>query len=392
MIGGMVRWYFVGLALSMFGTSAMYLIPGVWVKTLTGSDQLAAFASFAAYAPTLLAPLLGYVADGVRRRPLLIWTDLAMALTLASLFLVDGPEQIWLIFAVMFVYGAKAVLVSAAEPALLVAMLPPDRLARVNGLRMSLQEGMKLVAPLVGAALFATAGAHSVVALDAATFLLAGVATMMVRVDEPPPQPRERGGLKLLFGTPELVWPMAGAALAMFAAGLHSAAVYPLIDHGLHRAPEFLGVLAAAQGAGSVVAGLLAARVTGMRAVTLGLVLVGAGALLRVTGWLPAVLAGSVLHGLGLAWAVIAAATIVQLRTPNNLLGRVSATATSVVFTATPLAMALGAWLVGFATYQQIYADAAVLTLVGAVVAARGGRTRRFTARKAPARTTDQME
>jgi hypothetical protein len=74
----------------------------------------------------------GQLADSYRRRPLLIWTDLAMVPALAVLVFAD---EIWVIYTVLLVYGVKAVLVSAAEPALLVAMLPQDQLATVNGLR-----------------------------------------------------------------------------------------------------------------------------------------------------------------------------------------------------------------------------------------------------------------
>ncbi|MFI6097699.1 MFS transporter [Lentzea sp. NPDC051213] len=378
----MVRWYFAGLALSYFGTSAMYLVAGVWVKSLTGSDALATLALLCVYAPSVLSPLIGRFADGFHKKPLLIWTSLAMVPALAVLFFTD---EIWVIFTVLLIYGTKSVLVSAAEPALLVALLPPDRLAKVNGLRMSLQEGMKLVAPLAGATLFAAYGAWPVVAIDALSFLLAAAATTMIRVDEPPPAPRETPSWPHLKA---LKWPLVGGAVALFAASLNTAASFPLVEKGLHYGPEFLGVLAAVQGAGSVLAGL-----TGKRAnITVGLVLIAVAALARATGWLPAVLASGFVHGIGLAWAVIAVATLVQQRTPQAAIGRVSATATSIVFGAAPPGLAAGAALVAHLSFQWIYVIIAVITAVTAVWA-RGGRTRRFTARRTPAwRAADQME
>lgn len=378
----MVRWYFAGLALSFFGTSAMYLVAGVWVKSLTGSDALATIAILCVYAPGVLSPWIGRFADTYRKKPLLVWTSLAMAPVLAVLFFTDDVR---VIYAVLLVYGVKAVLVSAAEPALLAALLPQDQLARVNGLRMSLQEGMKLVAPLTGAALFAAYGAWPVVAIDALSFLLAAAATSMIRIDEPPPAPRETPSRPHLKA---LTWPIAGAATALFASSLNTAAQFPLVDEGLRYGPEFLGVLAAVQGAGSVLAGL-----TGKRAnVTVGLVLMAAAALARATAWLPAVLASGLVNGIGLAWTVIAVVTLVQQRTPREAIGRVSATAISIVFAGGPLGLAVGAALVAHLSFQTIYVIIAVITAAAAMWA-RGGRTRRFTARQAPAwRATDQME
>ena len=377
----MVRWYFAGLALSFFGTSAMYLVAGVWVKSLTGSDTLATLALLCVYAPGVLSPWIGRIADSYRRRPLLICTNLVMVPALAVLFFTD---ELWVIFTVLLIYGTKSVLVSTAEPALLVAMLPPDRLARVNGLRMSLQEGMKLVAPLAGAALFAAYGAWPVVAIDALSFLLAAAATSMIRIDEPPPAPRESPSWPHVKA---LTWPIAGAATALFAGSLHTAAAFPLVEKGLQYGPEFLGVLTAAQGAGSVVAGLAGKRAN----VTVGLALIAIAALARTTAWLPAVLAAGFVHGIGLAWAVIAVVTLVQRRTPPEAIGRVSATAISIVYGAAPLGLAAGAALVAHVRFEAIYVLIAVLTTAAALWV-REGRTRRFTARQAPARATDQME
>ncbi|MEU0883907.1 MFS transporter [Lentzea sp. NPDC005914] len=378
----MIRWYFAGLALSFFGTSAMYLVAGVWVKSLTGSDALATIAILCVYAPGVLSPWIGRFADSYRRKPLLIWTDLAIVPALAVLFFTD---EIWVIYAVLLVYGVKAVLVSAAEPALLVALLPQDQLAKVNGLRMSLQEGMKLVAPLAAAALFAVYGAWPVVAIDALSFLLAAAATSMIKVDEPPPAPRETPSRPHLKA---LTWPLTGAATALFAGSLGTAASFALVEDGLHRGPAFLGVLTAAQGAGSVLAGLMGKRAN----VTLGLLLIAAGALARMTAWLPAVLAGGFLNGVGLAWAVVAVITLVQHRTPPAVLGRVSATAVSIVFAGGPLGLAAGAALVAHLSFQAIYVIIAVVAAAAAMWA-RGDRTRRFTARRAPAwQATDQME
>lgn len=378
----MVRWYFAGLVLSFFGTSAMMLVAGIWMKSLTGSDALATLALLCLYAPGVLSPWVGRFADSYRKKPLLIWTDLAIVPALALLFFTDEP---WVIFAVLLLYGTKAVLVSAAEPALLVAMLPRDQLARFNGLRMSLQEGMKLVAPLAGAALFAAYGAWPVVAIDALSFVLAAAATSMIRIDEPLPAPRESPSRPHLVA---LAWPIVGTSTALFASSLNTAAAFQLVEKGLQHGPELLGVLAAAQGAGSVLAGL-----TGKRAdIRVGLLLMAVAALARTVAWLPTVLVSGFVNGVGLAWTVIAIATLVQQRTPQNVLGRVSATAMSIVFGAVPLGLAVGAVLVAHLRFEAIYVLITVITAAAAFWA-RGGRARRFTARRTPAwRATDQME
>ncbi|KAA2261316.1 MFS transporter [Solihabitans fulvus] len=367
-----VQLYFSGLLLSYFGTTAMSLVVGVWVKTLTGSNSLAGLVGLCMWLPVPLAPAIGLVADRVRRRRLLVVTNLAMVAVLAPLLLVDGPAMLWLVFAVMTLYGVEGVLVTAAEPPLLTAMLPADQLTRINGLRMSLQEGMKLVAPAAGTALFLAWGAHPVVVLDAATFAAAGLATMSIRVAEPAPTRRtERWstqvaeGLRYLVGQPVLRRMMIGSPVAMFVAGVAGTAGWALVDQGMHRAPTFMGVLAPVQGAGSVVAGLLAAtlarRIGTARLVGVGMAIVAGGVAFRVFPTLPTVLAGTVCNGVGLVWVIIGALTLVQQITPNELLGRTSATMSTLVYGGTPVGIALGSGLAGVLDFRVIFGALAVL-------------------------------
>ena len=51
------------VVVSGFGTSALWLASGVWVKDLTGSDGLAALCMLAMWLPTLAGPVLGTLAD-----------------------------------------------------------------------------------------------------------------------------------------------------------------------------------------------------------------------------------------------------------------------------------------------------------------------------------------
>src|ERR1700678_78084 len=99
------RLYLTGLAVSVIGNNAMSLAAGIWVKSLTGSSSEAAFASVCVYAPTLVGPLAGVVADRVRRRRFLVWLNLVSAALILPALAVRGPGSAWIIFAVMTWYG-----------------------------------------------------------------------------------------------------------------------------------------------------------------------------------------------------------------------------------------------------------------------------------------------
>ncbi|MEU2153492.1 hypothetical protein ABZ532_00460 [Streptomyces sp. NPDC019396] len=109
--------YLTGGVVSGFGATAMWLVSGIWVKSLTDSDGPAALAVFALWAPALAGPWLGSVADRVRRRPLVVAVAAAMALLLPCLVLVGSAGRVWLLFCVLVVYGAGGVIAEAAESA-----------------------------------------------------------------------------------------------------------------------------------------------------------------------------------------------------------------------------------------------------------------------------------
>jgi MFS family permease len=355
--------YLGGVLVSGFGDSAMSLVAGVWMKTLTGSSALAAAVGFCVWAPTLAGPLLGTVADRVRRRPLLIWTNIALAALLPVLLAVRAERDAWLLFAVLAAIGVGAVLSDAAEAGVVTTTVPADLRGDFNGLRMTVNEAMKLLAPLAGAGLFLKLGGGAVAVLDAVTFALAAAVFATLRVREQPPPAQRPGwraetmaGIRFLRGRPLLLRLVAAGAVAMLLAGVSSAAIYQMTDAGLHRPPAFVGVLYSVQGAGSIVAGLAAGAV--MRRLperafaAAGLLLFTTGAAVRAVPVLAVVLAGTLAIGVGLPWVIVAAFTAVQQHTPGDLVGRVAAAAGTVVFAPTALAAALGAGLVALVDYR----------------------------------------
>jgi MFS family permease len=173
--------YLTAVVVSGFGTSSLWLASGVWVKDLTGSNGLAALCLLAMWAPTLAGPALGTLADRARRKPLLIALNLGLAALLLTLFTVQSPGRLWLLFVVLLGYGAAGVVHDAAESALLTSAVGPERLGDLNGLRTTAAEGMKLVAPLSGAGLYTALGGPAVACLDAVTFVLAAALCACLR-------------------------------------------------------------------------------------------------------------------------------------------------------------------------------------------------------------------
>ncbi|MEU8431561.1 MFS transporter [Streptomyces sp. NPDC029216] len=378
--------YLGGVIVSGFGDSAMSLAAGIWVKSLTGSNSLAALVGFCLWLPTFAGPVIGTVADRVRRRPLLVATNLILAVVMTAPIAVHSASDVWLLFAVLTLVGAGMVLTDAAATALVAAAVPQELRGDFNGLVYTALESTKLLAPLAGAGLFTVFGGPVVAVLDAVSFVLAAAAFRFIRAKEAVPATREKRawttetaeGARYLWRHPVLRPLVLTGGTAMVLSSLSSTATFAMLDTGLHRSPAYAGVLTTLQGLGSVVGGLTAGalmrRMSERTFSAIGLALFALGVLARASPWLPFVLGGSLAIGLGLPCALIAAMTAVQRETPGELLGRVAATANTLMFAPTGLALLAGTAMVAGLDYRVQLLTAGSLGLTWAAGLALAGR------------------
>lgn len=376
--------FLAAVVVSGFGSSAMSLAAGIWVKSLTGSDSLAALALFTVWMPVLFGPVLGAVADRLPRKPLLVWSNVVMALLLTTLTTVDSAGRIWLLFTVLALYGTSFVLMDPAESALVAGAVDARLLGDFNGMRMMANEGMKLVAPLTGAALCARFGGASVALLDAVSFALAAGLYGLLRVRRPVPAVAEDGaggwtaGMRQVWGSPRLRPLVLAGSVTMLCAGLNGATLYAVVDRTLGHSPAYAGVLSAAQGVGSVAVGLLAGpllrRLPERVFTAAGIALFGVAVGLRAVPYDTVALLACGLIGAGLPCVLIAAMTAVQRETPDALLGRTAATANTLMMAPNAVALALGAGLVALVDVQVLLPLVGAVALAAAVALVTGRR------------------
>ncbi|MFC8338858.1 MULTISPECIES: MFS transporter [Streptomyces] len=382
-----------GVVVSGFGTSALWLTAGIWVKSLTGSDSLAALTVFAMWAPVLTGPALGALADRMDRKVLLVRGNLVTACLLVPLVLVDSGRTVWLLFAVLVLHGASGVVLDAAESALVAGTVPASLLADFNGLRMTANEGMKLVAPLAGAGLYVRFGGPAVALLAAATCALAALVFARLPVRRTPAtadsapagtwRDELAAGLRRIRASAVLRPLVTAGAATMFLAGVNGAVTFAYVDEVLGRAPAYAGVLYAVQGAGSVAVGLLAGpllrRLPERVFAAGGIAVFALGVGARTVSPDAVALAASAAIGFGLPCVLIAAMTAVQRETPEAVLGRTAATAGSLMTAPNAVALALGAGLVAVVDVRVLTAAAGVAGVLAAMVLAAGARRHRLT-------------
>lgn len=371
------RVYLLGDVVSTLGDNALWLAMAIWIKEMTGSSAWAGLVIFCFAAGSLLSPLGGVVADRFRRRPLLICANLLAAALVLLILLVHGRGQLWLIYLVIFGYGVIGSAMSPAQTALLPAIVPKDLLAEANGAQQTLNEGLRLITPLVGAGLFAAVGGGVVAVIDACTFGVAVACLAVLRVDEPKPErttaagDEAKGGgqftagFRFIAGEPVLRSITLALALALLAFGFTESAGFSVVTVGLHHSASFIGVLMTTQGIGAVAGGLTAAallrRMSEGMLTALGLSCVGVAVLLLTVPDVAVAVAGMVIAGLVGPWCLVAATTAMQRRTPSDLLGRVSGAFGLSLTVPQVTSIGLGAALIAVVSYRVLLAAIAVV-------------------------------
>lgn len=366
------RLLFLGLVCSMTAESTMVLALAVWVKDLTGSDGMAGATVFAMIAPMVLAPVVGWVVDRFRRRPFLVTANVGTALVLTPLFLVRERDDVWIIYVVGALYGLAYVALNAALNGLLKQIVPEALMAEANGALQTVKQGLRLVSPVLGAALYAGVGGWALGLVGVVGFLTAATAVSALPVREARPQPARLrwvaevgAGMRHMAGEPALRRAVRGVALAVLVMGFSESLIFAYVDQGLDREPAFVGVLVAAQGVGGLLGGLLSPvvvrRYGEVAALAVGVAAFASGALLLAYPTLWLAFAALVLLGFNLPVALVGMATLIQRRTPGHLLGRVGAASAALISGPSALSIGTGALLVSLVDYRLLFV---VMTLV----------------------------
>jgi MFS family permease len=330
----------------MFGNQLTIVAVPYQIYRLTGSSLDVGLASLVQIAPLLAGSFLGgLAADRFDRRRLLILTQVLLASTSVGLALnAEAPHPaLWPLFFCSAAQAGLAGVDNPARTALVVSVVDREALVRANALWQVLFQFGQVGGPAVAGLLLGRIGVAPVFWVDAASFSASLLSLLRMRSvgRSESGAPRDfgfkalAGGLRYLRGHQVL----QGIFLVDLNAMIFGMprALFPALGlHHFHGGPTTVGLLYAAPGVGALVGALLTGWVSSIRRQGLAvLVAVTAwGVAITLFGLLPWLAAGFALLGLAGAADMVSAvfrSTILQLETPESLLGRMQAVQTAVV-------------------------------------------------------------
>jgi MFS family permease len=352
-----------GETVSELGSQISLLaVPLLAVKTLHATTFEMGLLTAASTAAFLIVGLpAGVWVDRVRRRRLMITTDLGRVLALGSIpiaYALGGLTLVQL-FVVTLASGILTVFFDVAYQSYLPSLVGREHLVEGNAKLTGSAQVAAVAGPSVAGGLVQAIGGSAAVAVDAGSFLVSALAVGAIRTPEAKPTPPVGGhprlvqgvaeGLRFVFGNALLRAIAATTATSNLFSGIAAAVEIVFLVREVHASAGVIGLLFALGGIGGVIgalaAGPIARRVGGARATIIGIAC-SVGALL-----IPLTMPGAGLLYFGFGFFLVSFSATVynvnqvsfrQRLCPDRLLGRMNATMRFVVWGVLPIGALLG--------------------------------------------------
>jgi MFS family permease len=284
-----------------------------------------------------LSLIAGHAADRIDRRRLLGLVYGVYALVAFALFAYTrtGAKSVWPIYAILFVHATARSFGQPAGSALLPELVPAAAFERAVAWSSSAWQASTIVGPIVGGVLVSVVGAP-IVYLGAGILSLSSV-LWTTRIEKRPTRMSERGvSIESLLAGVRYVWThqliLGSISLDLFAVLLGGAtALLPVFaENILHTGSWGLGFLRAAPGLGAALSGVYLAYRPLRRHAGMTMFVCVAGFGLATIGF---ALSENFFVSLALLFivgatdmvSVVVRQTLLQIATPSEMRGRVSA-------------------------------------------------------------------
>ena len=356
--------FWAGQAVSNVGSQfTLVALPLLAALSLGASPMALGVLGAASGFPHLVFGLFaGAWVDRLRRRPVMIATDLARAALLAMIPLAAwyGVLRVELLFAIAFLAESCTVFFDIAYLAYVPALVPKGELVAANSRLEATASGAQVIGPALGGTFVRLLGAPLAMLVDAASYLVSAAFLSRIRTPEPAPaRPHDANLLREIGDGLRGIWRSRILRALALATGLVNFGGYLFLSIYVLYLTRVLGLDAAAVGLvfaaggvgallGSIAAGLARARWG------TGPVLIGSLILFGVFGMtvpvavlfpryaLPLVVAAELLQWLALLVYNINAVSLRQAITPAHLLGRVNGSIRFIMLSFRPAGSLLG--------------------------------------------------
>jgi MFS family permease len=344
------RLFFVGQTVSNTGNWLTMVALTLLVLHRTNSGVAVGLLSACQFGPILLlSAWAGVIVDRMEKRKLLVITqvlEMCQSFVLAALaFSHHAPLGAFYVTAAAG--GCMLAFDNPVRRTFVNEMVPTEDVSNAVTLYSAMVNISRILGPAIAGVLIVTVGYGWCFTIDAVSYVTVLVALSMMRPAElrrvsvtPRGAGQVRAGLKYIASVPEL-WITFVMLLIVGTISYNFTVVFPLfVEKGLHGGDGAYTLVYSAFSAGALVGAFVVARRTSVsiRTVALGAAWLGAGMLLLSAVPNVAVAVGvAALVGAGSVAFMTSATAIAQLRSDQEMLGRVLSIQTVLIIGTTPI-------------------------------------------------------
>ncbi len=332
----------------------------------------------------LIGPLAGVFVDRWNPKRTMVVSDLSRAVLALGLVVAGAPWHIYMVFFALSTFS------SFFLPARSVAMpqiVPMEGLMSANALIQQTVQMMQMASPAIAGALAGWAGPSVCYYLDSGSFIFSGLMIAAMVIPARPAHANRHvdsvlkdlfSGTRFILGHPVISFVILSIAAGTFAMSAFGSLTAVFVRDVLHSNSYLFGALGSVIGAGMLSGGMLVAPLA--RRIQQKAHLVNAGILLcgisiALIAAVPndvVALIGCLGIGIGASLMVIAATTLMQGQVPQEMRGRVTSSAMSLISLSQGIALLFAGDLASrFGIVAVFYGSAAMLLLISLAGAIR---------------------
>ncbi|MFF1649922.1 MFS transporter [Streptomyces sp. NPDC058240] len=353
---------FAATALGQLGDRIIFLaMPLVAIAALRADEfQVGLLAAMTTAGSLLVGLPAGAWVDRMRKRSVMISTDLVRALVLLTIPVAwwAGLLTIWWLYAFALVHGVLTVFFDVAYVSYLPHLVGRRNLVEGNSKLSTMRSVTSISGPTVAGPLVGLIGAPATLLVSSAGMAMSGLFAITIRKREQKPEQSEhhqlgreiKEGLKFVLKHPTLRAIMLGDAVFNLFLVMYQSMLLVFLGREIGLQPFGIGLILSGMGCGALLGALLATTVS--KRVGQGPVIWLASLVtcpltvlmpLARPGWSVYVAAiGLAALSLGGVVRVVSQSSFQQAVTPDRLLGRMSATTRFVSWGGIPLGGLLG--------------------------------------------------
>jgi MFS family permease len=361
-------------------------IPLTAVMALNATSAQMGWLGVASSLPNLLFALFaGVWVDRLRRRPILVVTDLGRALLLATIpaaTLLGHLSFMHLLFTV-FVMATLTLFFTIASVSILPSLVKEDQLVKANSKLATSDSLLSIAGPGVGGGLIQILSAPMALFVDAASYVLSALCLGGIAVPETPMrQATEREGLwtEIMAGiyellrTPVLRALTVSASIGSFGTAMYGTVFVLFLARSLNLTPAIIGLVFASSGVGSLLGAISAERAVRLSGIgpaiiignffwAIGSLIIPLAALAGPELFISGL--GQLLIGMGVTIYSVNQMSLRQVITPVGLFGRVIAARRVLIFGASAAGAALGGFFGDTAGFRATMVIGTMIIAIG---------------------------